>query len=235
MVTCYIFGRRLCIRLRNWLRNDVLQERVLLTSWLRLVSSVKKKRMRPLEVLTHDSRATSVHQLLPTVLALYLFLHGGRKESPDCRSLLSRSHDTAKAETKHGWHRRSLQLLQSKQKQKIVSLRASQSCATNRHASSGSHDMKDRSQKSAIVRLICGSRVIDYFDKLKTQRLFDRLGVIERLTTIRYNRFSPIFYSSVVTLPSWNVLFCIFDVSTISDNYRETDQVERWAWAPSKF
>ena len=59
------------------------------------------------------------------------------------------------------------------------------------HASSGSHDMKDRSQKSAIVRLICGSRVIDYFDKLITQRLFDRLGVIERLTTIRYNRFSP--------------------------------------------
>ena len=118
MVTCHIFGRRLCIRLRNWLRNDVLQKRVLCTSWLRLVSSVKKKRMRPLEVLTHDSHATSVHQLLPTVLALHLFLHGGRKEGPDCRSLLSRSHDTAKAETKHGWHRRSLQLLQSKQKTK---------------------------------------------------------------------------------------------------------------------
>ena len=47
----------------------------------------------------------------------------------------------------------------------------------HRHASSGSHDMKDRSQKSAIGRPICGSRVIDYFDKLITQRLFDRLGV----------------------------------------------------------
>ena len=77
-------------------------------------------------------------------------------------------------------------------KQKIVSPRASRSCATNRHASSGSHDMKDRSQKSAIVRLICGSHVIDYFDKLIT-RLFDRLGVIEWLTTTPYNRFSPNF------------------------------------------
>ena len=148
MVTCYIFGRRLCIRLRNWLRNDVLQERVLLTSWLRLVSSVKKKRMRPLEVLTHDSRAASVHQLLPTVLALYLFLHGGRKESPDCRSLLSRSHDTAKAETKHGWHRWFLQLLQSKQKQKIVSPRASRSCATNRHANSTTWKIAAKNRRS---------------------------------------------------------------------------------------